>query len=76
MKQVLTIEGAVVAALGSDMERLIEARSFAERLGFDAFEPKAAMPPEFVLYPVLAEGFDEGFKNAECERELVRRGLL
>ena len=68
--------GAVVAASSVDLETRIDAREYAEGLGYEAFRTKAPMPAEFAGAPVLSEGFEEGLANARCEHEQVRAGLL
>lgn len=72
----MTPAGAVHAACSGDMDALIGAREFAERLGRDAYRTKAPMPAEFAGAPVLSEGFAEGLANARCEHEQVLAGLL
>jgi len=74
--EILTPAGAVTAARSPNLADIIDAREFAERLGYNAFDTKAAMPPEFAGLRVLTEGFAEGLANARCEHAQVQAGML
>lgn len=76
VQQPYSVAGAVRAVNSGTMDGLVEAREFAENLGYAAFQSKELMPKDFANVPVLAEGFEEGLANAKCEYEQVRAGLL
>lgn len=71
----MNLESAVRAAQSADIDDVIDARQFAENLGFAAFRTGKQVPAAFAPELVLREGFEEGFSNARCEHALVRAGL-